>query len=524
MPGPARAVRGVHYKQQPTKRFGLNVPTRLLDGNRLGNSERAGTAEQGYLGPVIEGLTPYITTTSRADFLSAFNKRANYHSDARISRRCRGIAIRMIRKMVPVTMPTIEWDTELYRSWLSMFDSEKQSRMERAYTTLGLETLSGYTNKQIFTKIEALVKEFHEVAPRIIFKGTDVYNMISGPMFKALMDRFVLLGDQLDNVKFRVSYRQHTPEIVQFLESKPCASFLEADFSANDKSQVADVQQLELAFMKRLGCPKWFLDLHRASNKFSVFNSKYGLSAIVENQLPSGSTDGTFRNSFWNLVIFNIWSVVYKVPPAVVVLLGDDILAGLTKRVRRSAKHYRMIASECLMVAKVTTHPTLSYCHFLSKHFYPCSRGEEQHVMLPFLGKVLAKFNCRPNANQGVTDDEYMAGKSLSHCYEFRFCHAIRDKFKERANLHLARSAGKFSVEGVTWHIRVHSGYSDDIVAMLSGSMSWPDLVTVNDVSDFWLGHWGLTWTDVEPTLDAIVLEDRYRVLDFEAAKALVDY
>jgi hypothetical protein len=524
MTGPIRATRGVEFRHQPRKQFKLNVPTRLQDGNALERGERVGTSEQGYLGPVIEGLIPYITTTSRADFLSAFNKRANYHSDGRMDPRCRAISMGMIRKLVPVPMPTIEWDVELYRDWLALFDTEKQIRMEKAYHNLGLETLSGYSNKGIFTKIECLVKEFHEVAPRVIFKGTDVYNMISGPMFKALMDRFVTLGDQLDNIKFRVSYRQHTPEIVQFLEHGVSKSFLEADFSSNDKTQVKDVQQLECMFIRRLGAPKWFVDLHRKSNKFSVHNTKYGLSAVVENQLPSGATDGTFRNSFWNLCIYNCWSRLYKVPPARIVLLGDDILAALTKRIRRASRHYISVASRCHMVAKVTTHRRLSDAHFLSKHFYPVNRGENGHVMLPFLGKILTKFNARPNSNQSVSDDEYMAGKALSHCYEFRYCHKLRDMFKDRANLHLQRSGGKFSVEGVTWHVRVHSAYSNEIEQMLLGSMEWEDLVSTDDITNFLLGRSDLTYVDVEPTLKAIILEDRYRILDHVAAKQLVDY
>jgi len=524
MSRPIRATRGVHFRHQPTKVFGLKVKTRLQDGQRLTTSERVGTAEQGYLGPVIESLVPYITTTSRADFLSAFNKRANYNDNSRIEPKCRGICISMIRKLVPVTMPTISWDVELYEEWLALFDSEKQERMRKAYSSLGLETLSGYSSKQIFTKIEALVKEFHEVAPRIIFKGTDVYNMISGPMFKALMDRFTRLGDQLDNLKFRVSYKQHAPEIVAFLDKQPAASWLEADFSANDKTQVKDVVELECMFIRRLGAPKWFINLHRASNKFSVYNSKFGLSANVENQLPSGATDGTFRNSFWNLCIFNCWSRLYSVPKALIVLLGDDILASLPRRVRRASRHYKQVATSCCMLAKVTTHPSLDGAHFLSKHFYPCSRGEQSHVMLPFIGKILAKFNTRPNSNQGVTDDEYMAGKALSHCYEFRHCHVLRDKFKDRANLHLARTGGKFSVEGVTWHIRAHSAYAGQIEGMLGGSMEWPDLVSPDDLSWFWQTHWNLCFSDVIPVLDTIVLEDKYRVLDFVAAKSLVDY
>lgn len=524
MSHPRRATRGVHFRQQPRKQFGLNVKTALQDGHRLDGAERVGNPMQGYLGPVIQDKVPYITTTSRADFLSAFNKRANYHDAGRIDRRVRGICTRMIRKLVPTPMAPITWDTDLYERWAMLFDSEKRNRMRKAYDSAGLESLSDYSNKQIFTKIEALVKPFDEVAPRIIFKGTDYYNMISGPIMKELMDRFVSLENTLPDLKFRVSYRQHTPEIVEFLEARPHSSWIEADFSANDKTQVKDVVELEIMFMRRLGAPKWFLDVHRAANRFSIHNTKYGLSAVIENQLPSGSTDGTFRNTFWNLCILNAWMVLHRVDSADAVLLGDDMLAGLTKRKRRAARTYRGVARACRMEAKVTTHPCLHKAHFLSKHFVPVMRGSQAHVMLPYIGKVLAKFNTRPNANQSVNDDEYMAGKALSHCYEFRFCHVLRDKFKDRANYHLRRTGGKFSVEGVTWHVRVHSAYRDEIVQMLGGSMEWPDLVSVDDLSLFWLGLADMTYGDVEDTIDRIILTTEYDVVDSTAAKSLVDY
>jgi hypothetical protein len=519
-----RATRGVEFRQQPTRRFGFNVRTSYHDGNRISGSERVGTAPQGYLGPVIDRRVPYITTTSRADFMAAFNKRANYHSSARIDRRCRGIMRTFIRRLVPTPMPKIEWDVELYRRWLDLFDSEKRARMEKAYASAGLDTMAGYSSKQIFTKIESLVKDFHEVAPRVIFKGTDFYNMISGPMFKELMDRFVQLENNLEHLKFRVSYRQQTPEIVSFLEARPHRSWIEADFSSNDKTQVADVVDLEIMFMRRLGCPEWFLKWHRAANKFSVHNTKYGLSAVVENQLPSGSTDGTFRNSFWNLCILNTWMVIHKVPSADAVILGDDMLAGLTHRKRRASRTYRAVSAACHMDAKVTTHPCLHNCHFLSKHFIPVCRGESSHVMLPYMGKVLAKFNCRPNSNANVCDDEYMAGKALSHCFEFRHCHVLRDMFRDRANFHLARSGGKFSVEGVTWHVRVHSAYADDIAAMLGGSMDWPDLVTRDDLSLFWIGMSDLVFSDLEPLLEHIILGCEFDTVTSVVGQSLVDY
>jgi hypothetical protein len=496
----------------------------VTEGNALARGETIGNGIQGYLGPVIGDKIPYLTTTSRADFLSAFNKRVNFRSTERVDRRIRASARYLIKELCPNQQPLVEWDVELFRNWVNQFDSEKQKRMLKEYESQGLESLSDYSRKELFTKVEALVKPHDTVAPRVIFKGTDYYNMISGPIFKALMDRFKQCEVNTKRFKTMIAYKQHTPEIASFMTQHTCQSYMEADFSSNDKTQVKDVQELECMFMQRLGCPKWFLDLHKSSNKFSAYNTKYGVSAIVENQLPTGATDTTFRNSFWNLVIFNAWAFKYKVTNALVCVLGDDMICGLPRRVRRCAYHYEQVSRLARMEAKVTTSPTIHRMHFLSKHFVPVTRGEETHVMLPFIGKILAKFNCRPNSNQSVTDDEYMAGKALSHCYEYRHCHVIRDLFVERANYHLARSGGKFSLEGLSYHVKqfaVHRGMIED---MLSGALTWPDLVTRDDLCLFWLTLCDLSFVDVYPMIRTVVLTHGFSIIDSQSLSSLVDY
>jgi hypothetical protein len=337
------------------------------------------------------------------------------------------------------------------------------------------------------------------------------------------MDRFKGCEGNLKDLPFLLSYKQHTPEVVAFLEETTSKSWIEADFSSNDKTQVKDVQEMEIMLMERLGAPKWFCRLHAASNRFTAYNSKYGVSAVVENQLPTGAVDTTFRNSFLNLSIFYAWARKYQVK-ARVAILGDDMIAGLERRVRRAAYHYEQMARQAKMIAKVTCGRNLHSMHFLSKHFIPVMRGEEQHVMLPFIGKVLAKFNARPNANQSVSDDEYMAGKALSHCYEYRFCHVIRDLFVERANFHLQRSQGKYSLEGISYHVRVFSVHKGLIESMLDGSTNWPDLVTSEDLSLFWQTIADLSFGDLFPLVRRVILGYDYEVLDHLALQVLQDY
>jgi len=491
---------------QPTKEFGFNVPTSFHDSARPSRDDVLNPL-QGYLGPTVPGARPYITTGSRADFLAAFNKRANFHSDARVDVLVMSAARRMIKKLVPKRMQEISWDPELYNSWLENFDSEKRCRISKAYLDAGLDRLFDYSSKELFTKIEALVKNHNTVAGRLIFKGTDLYNMLSGPMFMELMRRFLLTENNLDTVKFKVAYKQQTPEIVSHLSSIRAASFIEADFSANDKSQVRDVQNLEIEFMRRLGCPAWFLRLHRRSNKFAVYSTKYGLMSHISYQLPSGCTDGTFRNTFWNLCIFNGWCEARGLTSTRACFLGDDMLAALPRRPRCAARTYTTYAARACMEAKVTSFRSLRQGHFLSKHFYPVPGVEEGHVMLPFLGKVLAKFNSRPNANDAVSDDLYMAGKALSHAYEFRYCHLLANCFIERANVHLAVTDGAYSLEGVSYHVRMLSQYRHGITDLLT-SLSWPDLVGRDDLDDFWQRNWDLTFGEVFPSFRHIVTMD----------------
>jgi hypothetical protein len=404
-----------------------------------------------------------------------------------------------------------------------------------------------YSDKEVFTKIESLVKPETTVKGRVIFKGTDLYNAVSGPMFMELMRRFKLCehGHKL-GYRFQVAYKETTDSISEFISGGPSGSYLEADFTANDKYQCKTVQRLELVLMKRLGAPKWFLRLHSATNRCRVLNGKYGLMAWIENQLPTGATDTTFRNSFFNLCIFNYWWLGARPGTTRVAILGDDMLAATQHWVRRASARYKKCAEEARMEVKVQMHQHISQCHFLSKHFYPCDSGDRP-VMLPFLGKVLAKFNVRPNNNAAVTNDDYMAGKALSACYEFRHCHVLRSMFAERAHLHLARTCGSFSMEGVSWNVRelardfaelattslaeatefrvnIRDGVGHDVERRVE-RMQFPNLVREEDLLSFWQArHPTLSTAELLSAFRRVVCHEDPCVLSRTVLQMLVDY
>jgi len=228
-----------------------------------------------------------------------------------------------------------------------------------------------------------------------------------------------------------------------------------ADFSSNDKFQCSDVMLLEVVLMRLLGCPEWFVRLHLKSNKFTVKSKKQGISANLENQLPTGATDTTFRNTFWNGCI--LWSFLRKskIKRCRAVLMGDDMLAVLLGVSKYAVRVYESIASEAQMEAKVKRHKQLYTATFLSKFFVPTSYG--RHLTVPILGKALGRFNMRANRNESVSDHAYMAGKSVGYAYEFRFIPCLRNIFLERFRYEfgflVSKEFGRIDVD-ISWNAR----------------------------------------------------------------------
>jgi len=256
--------------------------------------------------------------------------------------------------------------------------------------------------------------------------------------------------------QFRTSYKKTPVDYTHHLERQFDDEYwLEADFSSNDKFQCSDVQLLEVAMMRMLGCPEWFVRIHLKTNKFTVKSKKQGISASLHNQLPTGATDTTFRNTFWNGCI--LWSFLRKtgIKHCRAMLMGDDMLAVLRGTCKYAVKVYESLASDSQMEARVKRHACLYTATFLSKFFVPTSYG--RHLTVPILGKSLGRFNMRANRNQAISDHAYMAGKSVGYAYEFRFIPVLRDIFLQRFKLEFAylvtKDCGRLEVD-ISWNAR----------------------------------------------------------------------
>jgi len=460
-------------------------------------------------GPLLRHMHPVVPDNGWHNTVAAFRKRCNYFNAGRATPKIISAAQDLVKKLCPQPMQPFEWTESLYKAWLAKFGVEKQARMNAAVNDLCNVTLQDYSRKDIFVKVEALlVTHKPNWAPRVIFKGTDVYNAISGPIFNELMRRLDHCFEGMKGpYQFHTSYRKTACEYTHHLERKTDKDFwVEADFSSNDKFQCADVQLLEVALMRVMGCPEWFVRLHLRTNTFKVYNSKHGITATLKNQLPTGATDTTFRNTFWNACILNAALRELKPAKAVALLLGDDMLCRVTGKCRYVEKIYTSIAAEAMMEAKVKRHSQLWTATFLSKFFIP---AQSKHLTVPILGKALGRFNMRANKNQAVSDHEYMAGKSVGYAYEFRYFPTLRDVFLERFKYEFAFVADekrkRLDVEvGLTWNARA-AGVT---LANITKKMIVPveNQLQQSDFTAFCIERYSLMGTEVIELFEEIVL------------------
>lgn len=460
------------------------------------------------LGPLLHGLHPVVPDNGWHNTVAAFRKRCNYHNAGRATPFIIHSAMEFVKVVCPQPLKPFEWSEQLYREWREKFDTEKQRRMDEALRTLPNAKLGDYSMKDIFVKIEALlVGHKPNWAPRVIFKGTDLYNAVSGPIFNELMRRFDCCLNRMEgDWQFRTSYKKTPDEYVPFVERREEGEYwVEADFSSNDKFQCSDVQLLEVAMMRVLGCPEWFVRLHLKTNKFQVKNAKHGIKATLENQLPTGATDTTFRNTFWNGCI--LWSVLtkLKIRSCRALLMGDDMLACMRGESHYLAKVYTSVATEAMMEAKVFRHACLYQASFLSKSFLPSRFG--CHMVLPLMGKALGRFNARANKNSQVTDEGYMLGKAIGYAYEFRYYPTLRDIFLKRTTMEapFVKSQSQVGSE-ITWNARTAGVTLRNIASKINDHAKHGITLSDDDFTAFCWERYNCLGTEVVELFEQVVL------------------
>jgi len=412
------------------------------------------------------------------------------------------------QQVLPDNLPVIHWSKTLFDEWLLAFGIEKRDRMVAAMEKLDFSTVEDYRNKDLFTKVEALmVHNKPNWAPRVIYKSSDLHNALAGPIINQLMKRFdEALNRTSGDCKIRTSYRkiptQYTPQLEREHEDD---YWLEADFSANDKTQTKDVSIVVGSFQRALGAPEWLVRLDMLSNEYKVKSSHHGVSFKAKNSMPTGFAMTTFRNCILNACILKAYVLQVKPIDSVTVIMGDDMISKFRGRVPYATKIYTSMAAEANMEAKTFRHAQLYQASFLSKSFVPSHLG--MHFTVPLLGKALGRFNMRANNNEAVSDAQYMAYKSVGYAYEFRYLPLIRDMFLTRFRHEFAK-AGTAKDPGALLDISWNAKAAGVTLSNIKKKIVVSQVLTDFDFTCFCLERYGLLGLDVAEAFADLVLND----------------
>jgi hypothetical protein len=453
------------------------------------------------LGPLLRDHYPVVPDSSRKNLLAAFDKRCNFYDSRRVSREIVQANVDLLDRLAPTAWDPVEWTPELFHAWNAQFPAAKQARHLRVLPRISEITSKEFSNKQIFVKVEALLKR-HDPnwAPRVIYQSSDIHNALLGPVMQKCTKRMFgsLLVDQgQDQVNYKGAYSANSDELATFINryGTDKSVYIESDFSSNDMTQVRDVHILEVKWLERFGAPKWLTGLMLHANSFAVSSMAHAVRARIRNQLPTGAQSTTFRNSLWNMTINYAFC---KRSGAIgdVLILGDDMLmrndnprSTRAQQLRRDYEHVSRLA--CMKVTvKVRKH--LSECEFLSKNFVMTSYG---FVLVPKLGKAIARFNARASENEAISDSEYLAGKSLSYAYEFRHCPVIARMFVERYN-QLHDQTKEVSLDALGWNAK-GSFLALGTAGILQQINTVKHVMTRDDMTRFYHWKFDLTATDV---------------------------
>jgi len=392
--------------------------------------------------------------------LAAFDKRCNYFTDKRADPMICEASLRLLTELAPSPQSPVEWTPDLFHTWNAQFKPEKQARHLKVFPLVADITTREFSQKQIFIKMEALLKRHDKNwAPRIINQSSDIHNVILGPVMQTCTKRIVKLMSQRTNPEdgpvFSVAYAKDTEDLCSHILQGGAsdAMFLESDFSNNDSTQVRDVVVLEVEWLRRLGAPLWITSLMLLADSYVVTSREYAVKGRVKHQLPTGAQSTTFRNTLWNSSMVWAFANKHKIRGNCLVL-GDDMLLRIDNPFSRTPRvirrEYEYITKLACMTAKVKVRKHLSECEFLSKQFIMTNNG---YVLVPKLGKALARFNVRASVNDAVSDSNYLAGKALSYAYEFRHMPVLQRAFFERFE-QLAETVDEVTFDGLAWNVK----------------------------------------------------------------------
>jgi hypothetical protein len=319
-----------------------------------------------------------------------------------------------------------------------------------------------------------------------------------------IMERMVALSREhkIGRLDVRYAYKTNDSQLCSHIIDDRYPHITEGDFSRNDREQRSSVAVLFDAWLGKLGMPNWLRTLLFSMESYKVQNKRFGFFAFCKYALPTGTTFTTPRNSFFNAIMAAVDCELQKAEGKALIL-GDDILRALDTVV--SLPYWVDTVAKFKMVLKAKAPGLDGEATFLSRRFIV---NVDQPCMVPLIGKMLVRFNCRGTQNDACSDSQYMAGKSLSYAYECRHVPFLRDYFLRR---YAMEDSAAVTLDDLTWFART-SGV--DLTNIVSAIRSERVLVT-DDEFEYWLiEHHDCTLVECRELFEAVIVSAESVTLD----------
>jgi hypothetical protein len=464
-------------------------------------------------GPLLSEQVPVVTGSDYDSFMAAFNKRCNTKHQDDLDDVEFDAAYCLLDSLESSLFEEWEENDLDRQKWMRKFDPLKRGRMADAMHTVPDCSFKYVGTKDLSVKQEVLLKRNDPSwAPRVIFAGNDAFNAITGPAMMVAMERLeaLLAYGPIGPVTYRTAYKKNDVNLARFItEDGTLAHTVEGDYSANDKHQRRRVHLLFDKYLQVIRMPPWIRLLLLELNKFTVQSRHFGLQAKLENQLPTGTTSTTVRNTVYNILMFSV-ACKQQNNHGRALVLGDDLLGRLFYSF--NLQLWTECVSRFKMVLKAKAPRLNGEATFLSKRIFA---DTEIPCMVPLLGKALARFNARALYQENKTSSQYMAGKSLSYAYEFRHVPFMRDFFLERF---VTEDQSRLSLDDLTWTAKT-SGI--DLANIVPAIKSESVLISDDDFRDWCMETYDLGLCDLEEICELVLLSDELTMVDHSAVSNL---
>lgn len=468
------------------------------------------------LGPLHSDCVPIVTSNDPASYLAAVNKRSNFLQDGPdddVGAAEFAESLKIWDEM-PHLFDTWEENDFDRERWLNKFDDAKRARMVHAWANIDVMTKRELTSKTGSVKIEALNgKRFEKgAAGRIIYAGTDAFNAVTGPPQMVMMERLVtLLGSEgpdgkpvtLGEINVMLGYKTDDIACAAFIKDDRYKNVVEGDFSRNDREQRKKVAHIIDKACEVIEMPVWYRQMLLQLEVYTLSNMDFGIRVHLMYQLATGTTNTTFRNSVYNATMFAVICRRQK-RFGKALILGDDLLAALNKRL--DLKEWVADVARFKMVLKAKSPELDGEATFLSRRIFA---DVEVPFMVPLLGKMLVRFNCRANQNSALSDSAAMAAKALSYAFGCKNVHVLRDIFMAR--FELEGGGDSFDVTELGWMARTNGYTVDSIKEQVRNA---PNLVDDDQFSLWTSSVYDLDICEVVELFEMTILSTECTILD----------